>query len=119
MPICIGVLFKRISCHNSSPLSVSEGLRIRIFTCLSPFIEFQCSRCFLLLHLLEVPLTALPGLLQGGSGLTNGVSVPHFANRLALGLPAIPLCPGKHIRCTLLCSASRVRDWSCPSLILS
>jgi hypothetical protein len=83
--------------HNSSLVFLTEEPKIRSFTCLSPDTNFQHSRQLLLLHSLEVPLTALPGIPQAGSGPTNGVSESLFAHESAISLPSTPICP-----CTLL-----------------
>jgi hypothetical protein len=58
----------------------------------------------------------LQPLLQLHQGCHNQVQVLQmefqtcFANKLVISLSAIHLCPGTHISCTLLCSATVIRD---------
>jgi hypothetical protein len=95
----------------SSVVLLAEGPSKKPFACLCPKMDCQYLWCSLQTQSVMTYLATLPKIPQAVLGPVNGYREPILASCSAVSLPSIPLCPGTHIRYTLLRTASVIRDW--------
>ena len=96
---------------SSSPALFATGFLRKPLAYLCPYMDCQCSSCFLLVQSLITPLATFADIPSSGLGPITGCQEPFLANSSAVLFPSIPMCPVIHSSWILLSSASFTRDW--------